>query len=291
MILIHELRDALRRLLRRPGYSLLSIVVLGVGLGLALFVYNLVHALILAPLPYPHPDRLVAFGELRQANGGAGDTGVGIDELDSDQYLLLQRSLAGIDAIGAYAPVGIAVDVGGSTAVHEGARFTASMLDLLGATPLLGRGFTAQDETPGAPDVVLIGETLWRQQFGADPQIVGRPVRVDGGWATVIGVLPAAFGFPGRSEMWRPMRLQPHQYDDIFGVGGVKAFQKWAGRDWSQWSPNPDRRRNKCLEGCGVHPRHQFSTKSTCNHRFVDHHQSTSAPDRLIDGRPVDRGH
>lgn len=222
-MLIYELRDALRRLLRRPGYSLLSIAVLGVGLGLALFVYNLVHALILSPLPYPHPDRLVAIGELRQANGGAGDTGVGIDELDSDQYLLLQHSLAGVDTIGAYAPVGIAMDAGGATKVYEGARFTASMLDLLGVNPLLGRRFTARDETPGAPAVVLIGETLWRQQFGADPHIVGRSVRVDGGWASVIGVLPAAFGFPGRSDMWQPMRLQPHQYDDIFGVARLRS--------------------------------------------------------------------
>lgn len=181
MMLISEMRDALRRLLRRPGYSLLSIAVLGVGLGLALFVYNLVHALILAPLPYPHSDRLVAIGELHQAGGSVGDTGVGIDELDSDQYLLLRHSLSDVEAIGAYQSVGVTMDAGGMATVYDGGRLTASMMDLLGVTPLLGRRFTPADDAPGAAPVLLVGERLWRRDFHADRSIIGRQVRVNGG--------------------------------------------------------------------------------------------------------------
>ena len=101
-MLWQEIRDAWRRLCRRPGYAALSIGVLGVGLGLTLFVFNLVHALIIDPLPFPHADRLVAIGAVRDASGGPGDVGVGIDDLDSAQYQLLQRSLSGMEAFGAY---------------------------------------------------------------------------------------------------------------------------------------------------------------------------------------------
>jgi predicted permease len=221
-MIFSEVRDALRRLWRRPGYSLLSLAILGVGLGLTLFVFNLVHALILAPLPYPHADRLVAIGEIRDPRGGAGDVGVGIDDLDGAQYQLLGHSLSGVERLGAYAPVGIALDAGGQATRYEGGVFSASMMDLLGVRPLLGRGFTHADETPGAPRVVLIGETLWRHALAADPSIVGRAVRVDGAWATVIGVLPASFGFPGNSVIWRPLVLRPGQHADLLGVARLK---------------------------------------------------------------------
>jgi predicted permease len=221
-MIFNEARDALRRLWRRPGYSLLSVAILGVGLGLTLFVFNLVHALILTPLPYPHPERLVAIGEIRDASGGAGDVGIGIDELDGAQYQLLGRSLSGVEQLGADAAAGIALDAGGQATLYEGGVFSASMMDLLGVRPLLGRGFTPADEAPGAPPVLLIGESLWRHAFGADAAIVGRAVRVDGGWATVVGVLPATFGFPGTSVIWKPLVLRPGQHADLIGVARLK---------------------------------------------------------------------
>ncbi|MEW6707907.1 MAG: ADOP family duplicated permease [Pseudomonadota bacterium] len=221
-MVVNELRDALRRLCRRPGYSLLSVSVLGVGLGLTLFVFSLVYSLILAPLPYPQPDRLVAIGAIRDAVGGAGDTGVGIDSLDGAQYQLLRDSLSGVDLLGAYQESGISLDAGDRATRYEGGNFTASMMPLLGVHPLLGRGFAAADEVPGAPPVVLIGESLWRDAFGCDRSIIGRAVRVDGGWATVIGVLPASFGFPGNSVVWQPLRLRSGEHADLLGVARLK---------------------------------------------------------------------
>lgn len=221
-MLFNEARDALWRLWRRPGYSLLSMGILGVGLGLTLFVFNLVHALILTPLPYPQADRLVAIGEIRDASGGVGDAGVGIDGLDGAQYQLLGHALSGVERLGAYQEAGIALNAGGQATLYQGGVFSASMMDLLGVRPLLGRGFTPADETPGAPPVVLIGESLWRRAFGADAAIVGRAVRVDGGWATVIGVLPATFGFPGNSVIWKPLVLRPGQHADLLCVARLK---------------------------------------------------------------------
>jgi predicted permease len=223
-MILRELRNAWRRWCRRPGYAALSIAVLGVGLGVVLFLFSLVNTLMLQPLPFPQPGRLVAIGELRDGSGGPGDSGSGIGAIDSEQYRLLHEGLGGVDRIGGYATVGISVDAGAGATQYEGGMLTASMMDLLGVRPLLGHGFTPADDSPGAAPALLLGETLWRRVFDADPKIVGRSVRVNGEWATVVGVLPAEFGFPGTSQVWLPLRPDAaHPPSDIYMVARLKA--------------------------------------------------------------------
>ena len=154
-MIVRECRETWRRLARRPGYALLSVAVLGVGLGVTLFLFSLVNTLILEPLPVPHPERLMALGE-------PSHSGNGIDSLDSDQYLALRGHLRRADLMGVYAPIGAAVDVGGGAMYYPGSRMSASMMPLLGVTPLLGRALLPSDEAVGAPGVALLGETLWR---------------------------------------------------------------------------------------------------------------------------------
>lgn len=212
-MIVREFREAWRRLARRPGYAVLSIAVLGVGLGVTLFLFSLVNTLILEPLPVPHPERLMALGE-------PSHSGNGIDAIDSDQYLALRGRLRSIDLMGAYVPIGVGVDDGGSATYYRGSRMTASMMQLLDIEPLLGRGFVPSDEASGAPKVVLLGETLWRHAFKADPHIVGRTVRVNGEWATVVGVVPArATRIPVTDDqVWMPLGLLPGQHQDLAGV-------------------------------------------------------------------------
>ena len=181
-MIVREFREAWRRLARRPGYALLSVAVLGVGLGVTLFLFSLVNTLILEPLPVPHPERLMALGE-------PSHSGNGIGSLDSDQYLALRDGLRSADEVGAYVPIGAGVEENGGARYYPGSRVTASMMPLLGVTPLLGRGLLPSDEAPGAADVVLLGENLWRRGFKADPHIAGRAVRINGEWATVVGVV------------------------------------------------------------------------------------------------------
>lgn len=210
-MIMRELQQAWRRLARRPGYAALSIAVLGVGLGVVLFLFSLINTLILQPLPFPHADRLVAVGEARAR-------GIGINRIDSDQYLLLKGKLHSVDAMGAYADVGLRLNSGAGAIRYRGYRLTASMMELLGVKPLLGRGFVAADDRPGAARVLLLSETLWRQVFKADPGIIGRDVRVNGDWTTVIGVLPASFRFPVNTEAWLPLRLEPGMHRGISAV-------------------------------------------------------------------------
>jgi putative ABC transport system permease protein len=210
-MIVREFREAWRRLMRRPGYALLSVGMLGVGLGVVLFLFSLVNTMILRPLPFPHADRLIAIGE-QLSNG------YGIGDIDSDQYLQLQRHLRSVDVLGAYATTGVNLDSGGGANFSRGTRLTASMMEVLGVKPILGRGFIASDDVAGAAPVVLLGEPLWRRGFHADPHVVGRAVQVNGEPATVVGVLPADFGFPQASQLWMPLRLKQGQHLDISGV-------------------------------------------------------------------------
>jgi predicted permease len=229
-MLIHELRDALRRLSRRPGYALLSIAVLGVGLGVTLFLFSLVNTLIIEPLPMPHPDRLLAVGAPSFHDNG-------IETLGSEQYLALRQGLHGVDRMGAYLGTGVSVDQGQGATYHVGSRMTASMMSLLGIEPLLGRVLRPADEVPGAPKVVLLGDSLWRNDFHADPHIVGRAIRVNGDWATVVGVVPGRVTrLPVTdNQVWMPMTLRPGEDRDVWGVArlapGVQLAQARAELD------------------------------------------------------------
>jgi predicted permease len=222
-MIVREFREAWRRLGRRPGYAGLSIMVLGVGLGVVVFLFSLINTLILAPLPYPHPDRLMAIGDIQHSHGGVGDSGIGIDDIDGERYLRLKDGLPALERVGVYVPAGFVLDVGQATTRQEGGRFTASMLDLLGVRPLLGRGFSAADGASGAPPVALLGEQLWRTDFHADPQVLGKVIRIDGAWVTVVGVLPASFGFPGISRLWLPLHVAVGDHAPVWMVVRLRA--------------------------------------------------------------------
>ncbi|HET7662952.1 MAG TPA: ABC transporter permease, partial [Rhodanobacteraceae bacterium] len=209
-MIVREFRQAWRRLVRRPGYAALMVMVLGVGLGVVVFLFGAINSFVLQPLPLPHADRLVAIGEPESH---------GIGGMDSDQYLQLQGKLGSLDMMGAYTDVDVSLDAGAGATYYRGAHMTASMMTLFGVKPILGRGLRASDDAPGAPRVVLLGETVWRHAFGADPHIVGRSIRVDAEFATVVGVLPASFGFPSATKVWLPLRLQVGQHRGLAVAG------------------------------------------------------------------------
>ena len=213
-MLVREFRNAWQRLMKRPGYAALSAGVLGVGLGVLLFLFGLIDTLIVHPLPAP-ADRLMAIG-------ATNDRGIGIYDLDSDDYLQRQGRLQGVASDGAYLPMGISLDSGKGPIRLDGTRWTASMMDMLGIHPILGRAFSAADDQPGAAPVVLLGETLWRHDFNADPGVLGRAVRVNGDWATVVGVMPKDFDFPYASQLWVPLPLHAGEHEDVAMVARLR---------------------------------------------------------------------
>jgi len=197
---IEDFSTAVRRIRSKPSQSGLVVAILGAGLGAVLFVLTLVNALIVEPLPYEAADRLVAIGAKR-------DSGIGIGSMRSFDYRRLQGELRSFDAMGVYHVLPVSITRGKTTTQLTATALSQSVLPMLGATPLIGRGFVAEEDREGAPLTLLISERVWRTQFNADPGINGQLVQANGEPAIVVGVLPAGFGFPFISDVWMPVRM------------------------------------------------------------------------------------
>jgi putative ABC transport system permease protein len=200
------LRHAARRLLRAPGVTAAAVLTLALGLGAATAGFAVVRGVLLRPLPYPSPDRLVSLSHTLVVGG--------LLQADQSDATLLyygrhNRTLA---QLGGYQVAAAAVAAEGGTDAERVAasRVTAGLFPALGVMPLRGRTFSEADDRPGAAPVVVIGERLWTRKYGADARLLQRMVSIDGVPHEVIGIMPATFRFPGAdTEVWIPMRLDP----------------------------------------------------------------------------------
>jgi predicted permease len=220
--MLSDLRYALRQLLKTPGFSVVALITLALGIGANTAIFSVVDALLLRPLPYPEPDRLVQVWEAPETGGRSqASGGVFMDWQDHSTQL---ESIAAIHMIddnltGEGEPVRI-----------SGAEVSADYLRVLRVNPVVGRGFSPQDDAPGGNrHVVILSNELWQSRFQGNPNIVGHAIRLDGWSYTVIGVLaPNAlvnssvdFLTPAtiRADAWK----QPRNYDYIcFVIGRLK---------------------------------------------------------------------
>ncbi|HET9483192.1 MAG TPA: ABC transporter permease, partial [Xanthomonadales bacterium] len=200
-----ELRHAARQLLKRPGYALLSVLVLAGGLGSTLFMLSAIDAFILKPLPFPHADRLVHIG----AHEAGDDDYEGISARDFAQ--IGAQKPQGLEVLAAYGSGTINVADDGGPERYDGAFVTHDLFPLIGEQPVLGRAFTAEDDEPGAPTVALLSDRVWRDRYHADPGVIGKTIRINAQPATIIGVMPPKFAFPFRENVWIPLRADPAQ--------------------------------------------------------------------------------
>ena len=210
---MYAFSTALRRLLKRPLQSLICIGVLGLGLGSVLFLLTLVNGLILSPLPFPQADRLVGIGYEKEGN-------IGIGSMGADDYLTLRQQLRSYELAGAHTETSVALGQGGKR--YSASQLSSQMTALLGARPLLGRGFSEADDSPGAALTVILSERAWRHDFQADPTVIGRSVRANGESATVIGVFAEGFAYPNDSELWLPRRLRAGDAGDVAVVARLR---------------------------------------------------------------------
>lgn len=199
---IRSLRTVARKLLRSPSFTLLSIVTLGLGIGANTAIFSVVNGVLLEPLPYADPDRLV----------GVWHTAPGIElpqfEQSDASYLLYRQANRVFEDIGIYDEGRVNLTGDDRPVQLPAAEVTASVFPLLGVTPAIGRGFTEADERPGAEPVAMLGHELWTSRFGGDAEILGTTLRLDGVARTVVGVMPAGFRFPSlETLLWQPMEI------------------------------------------------------------------------------------
>ena len=193
---------ALRLLRRDPGFTVVAVLVLGLGIGVNTMQFTVLRAHTMRGLPVHDVDRVVSVSTV---DGGGGDRGLSYHELR--ELRDAAPSFAGIAGFRS-APVVVAGD-GRAAERFEGTYTSTGSFALLGAPPLAGREFTQDDDRPGAARVVLLGRGAWESRYGADPSIVGRALTVDGSPATVVGIVSDRSGFPSTAAVWLPLAQAP----------------------------------------------------------------------------------
>lgn len=210
-----DVRMAVRNLRRRPGFAAAVVLTLGLGMGGTTAIFSVIDPLMLRPPPYPQVHRSAEIHT--ESTPGRSYPGV-----DPEVWRVLREATVPsvFERFEAGAPRIAVVTGAGEPAEVRTHAFTPGALTLLGARPRLGRLFTEADAAPGAPEVVLLGESFWRGKLGSDRDVLGSTLELDGRVFTVIGVLPESFKYPlGTVSMWLPLRLN----DPIWPVRGFEA--------------------------------------------------------------------
>ena len=182
--IFQDLRYAARMLRNRPGFTLVAVITLSLGIGANTAIFSVVNAVLLRPLPFKNPERLVKIYE-RRANSGEANLPISAHEFAAWQ----QRSHS-FDALSLIQPDGLTLTGRGDPTIVEVARVSTDIFAALGVSPFLGRGFASGEDQGGGAKVAVLGEKLWRQRFGADPNVIGQKVSLNDESYSVVGVMP-----------------------------------------------------------------------------------------------------
>jgi putative ABC transport system permease protein len=208
-VCMNDLRFALRQLMKHPGFTALAVITLALGIGANTAIFSLVNGVLLKPLPFREPERLVRVFDAVPSRGALRIPA------SLPNYVDWRAQNTVFEAMAVYGHVGFNLTGDGEARRITGLRVSAEMLPVLGISPRIGRAFTTDDEKTGAPRVVLLGDSLWRTRFGADPAVLGRSVQMDGQGYMVAGVLPAGFRYPDReADFWVPAAFSPEELRD-----------------------------------------------------------------------------
>ena len=216
--LLLDIRYAARQLRKSPGFTLTAVLTLALGIGATTAIFSIVEGVLLRPLPFPHPERLVTQGDVLEGvgvgSGAPGTTAVGIRDYT--------RDTSSYASLGAYQQTGYELSGAGDAARINAARLTASMFPVLGVSPLMGRAFT-QQEDEGQQQVAVISYQMWHSRFHGDAHVLGQKILLDRKPFEIIGVMPRGFEFPlvpgqlNRSELWVPMSITQLEINNAAG--------------------------------------------------------------------------
>jgi predicted permease len=206
-----DLRFGARALRRSPGFAIAAALTLALGIGANAAIFSVLNAVVLQPLPYRQPERLVNIG-----SGSAGE------------FIGLRDRLKSME-LAAWTSETHPVDDGHEAMRVEGTAITVNTLALLGVRPALGRDFTSSDAILGNNSVLLISHGMWQRMFGGARDAVGKRISVEGVPCTIIGVMPESFHFPSKqSEYWQPYAFNPRNPGLTWGIGGRKFIGRLA---------------------------------------------------------------
>src|SRR5271169_1808502 len=199
-----QLRQVLRRLSRAPLFTAITLLTLAIGVGANTVIFSVVEGVLLKPLPYPQADRLIGVWHHAPT--------IGINDLNMSPsvYFIDREQNKTFEDIGLYTADAMNVTGAGEPEHVRGLDVTDGTLPILGVTPARGRLFTRQDDSPGAPQTVLLSYGYWQSKFGGVSSVIGRPITVDGKPREIIGVLPQGFHFLDQQDA---ALILPFQWD------------------------------------------------------------------------------
>ena len=211
--LIRDLRFGARMLTKSPGFALVAVTTLALGIGANTAIFSVVNAVLLRPLDYREPGRVVALWESVPAQGGRW-------RVTPANFFDWKRQSQVFEEVAAFGASTLNLTGAGEPAQLSGSRVSEGYFAALGVSPALGRAFTPEEYEPGRGQVVILGHALWRGRFGSDPNVLGKTIRLDGNAYTVVGVMDAGV-YPtwpttskisfdaGRQEYLVPMSFSP----------------------------------------------------------------------------------
>ena len=211
--LLGDARYALRNLLRRPGFTLIAVVTLAVGIGANTAIFSAIHALLLKPLPFPELDRVVAIWDKMPSRG------VMHNEVAVANYLDWQSQTQSFDQLALYRWWNANLTGIDPPERIQGFLVTANYLDALGMKPIMGRNFFAEENQPGKDAVAIITHSLWQRRFGGDPNILNKTITINSVVRTVVGVMPEHFNFPKGGEIYAPLPMSPELIKNRYSHG------------------------------------------------------------------------
>ncbi|MGO8732434.1 MAG: ABC transporter permease [Terriglobia bacterium] len=199
--LLQDLRYGLRAMLRNPGFTIVALLTLALGIGVNTAIFSVVNAVLIRPLPYRDPSRLVYISEFWPRERP-------VRSVPTPDFANWSEHDRLFDGLAAYGGDEVNLTSAGEPERLLGAEVTWDFFPLLGVQPSLGRGFLREEDQPGGRQVVLLSHELWQRRFGSDPSVVGSSVMLDGAPHTIVGVIPAGFRFPDdefKAELFLPM--------------------------------------------------------------------------------------
>jgi putative ABC transport system permease protein len=205
-----DLRQALRQMRVRPGFTALVVLTLALGIGANAAIFSVLDAVLLRPLPYDHPEKLVKVWTRFTGIGQPNDQNW-VSGPEFHDFLTLNHSFSELAVIDSGA---FNLGVKGSPQRVVGAAVSPNLFPMLGAQPLIGRNFLAEEAQPGREQEVILSYGLWQRAFAANPNVVGTTLHVDGVPMTVVGVMPAGFAYPDDSEIWGPRAFTPEDLSE-----------------------------------------------------------------------------
>ena len=206
--ILKDIRYGLRSLAQRPAFTAMVIVTLAVGIGASTAIFSVVNSVMLRRLPYRNADRIVAIQEL-------SDTGQRI-QVTGPNFLDWRAQNTVFEQLAAIRITNANLTVADQAERIDLAQTSANFFDVFGVGPQLGRLFLSADEQAGHAPVAVISDVLWRRRFASDPNLIGKPITLDGRNYTLVGIAPPGFQYPDKTEAWLPpLKLAPEAYEQV----------------------------------------------------------------------------